>query len=74
MMEGYLWREDQEWMRMAQLAAWTVQPHVKRPVSADQLYRPQSEREEEQQTTYEESKAFFDEMTGAREGVDEWRQ
>lgn len=74
MMEGYLWRDDQEWMRMAQLAAWTVQPHVKRQVTADQLYRPQSEREEKKKTTYEESKAFFEEMTGTGEGVDEWRQ
>lgn len=66
MMEGYLWREDQEWMRLAQLAAWTVQPHVKRPVTADQLYRSQSDREKQQKSSYEESKAFFEEMTGSK--------
>lgn len=63
MMKGYLWREDQEWMRMAQLAAWVIQPHVKRPVTADQLYRAQGDQENQQKATYEESKAFFEEMT-----------
>lgn len=44
MMEGYRLKEDQEWRKIAQLASWTMSPHLKRPIRADQLYRPQQQR------------------------------
>lgn len=37
LVKGYEWRDEQEWNRIAQLAAWTINPHIKRPVTADKL-------------------------------------
>lgn len=37
LVKGYEWRDGQEWNRIAQLAAWTINPHIKRPVTADKL-------------------------------------
>lgn len=37
LVKGYEWRDEQEWQRIAQLAAWTMSPHLKKPISADKL-------------------------------------
>lgn len=61
MIEGYNLREEREWERTAQLAAWIIQPHVKKRITADQLFRRKESEPEEQVPTYEESKSFFEE-------------
>lgn len=60
MIEGYNLREEREWERTAQLAAWIIQPHVKKKVTADQLFKRKG-NVEGKVPTYEESKAFFEE-------------
>jgi hypothetical protein len=37
LVKGYEWRDEQEWQRIAQLAAWTINPHIKRAITADKL-------------------------------------
>ena len=37
MVEGYKWREEREWERTAQLAAWLLSPHTKKKITADKL-------------------------------------
>ena len=37
LVKGYEWRDEQEWQRTAQLAAWTMSPHLKKPIGADKL-------------------------------------
>lgn len=37
LVKGYEWRDEQEWQRIAQLAAWTMSPHLKKPIGADKL-------------------------------------
>lgn len=61
MIEGYNMREEREWERTAQLAAWIMQPHVKRRITAADLYKRKESEPEKRVPTYEESKAFFEE-------------
>ena len=35
--EGYKWRNKREWEQNAQLAAWIISPHTKKPVTAKKL-------------------------------------
>lgn len=37
MIEGYKWREEREWERTAQLAAWIMSPHTKKRITANKL-------------------------------------
>lgn len=39
LVRGYDWRQELEWQRVAQLAAWVMSPHLKRPIGADKLFK-----------------------------------
>lgn len=65
MVEGFKLREELEWRKTAQLAAWIVSPHLKKPVTADKLL---GKNKQKKTTTPEETKARLHDLM-ARMGV-----
>ncbi|MFS1513060.1 phage tail assembly chaperone [Chengkuizengella sp. SCS-71B] len=59
MIKGYELREEQEWRRTAQLAAWVMSPHLKRPITADKLFK---KKQTNQITSPEQSKQVLNEL------------
>ena len=59
LIEGYKFREQREWDKLAQLASWTTAPHLKRPVSAKKLLGKEKKKEK---TTPKESKRLVEEL------------
>lgn len=57
--KGFQMKEEREWQRTAQLAAWIMSPHTKRGVDPKKLYNPKGFKKE---TTPEESKQIVDEL------------
>lgn len=57
--EGYQLRNELEWRKIAQLAAWIVSPHLKKPVTADKLL---GKNKQQKKTTPEESRASLREL------------
>jgi hypothetical protein len=45
LVKGYEWRDEQEWQRIAQLAAWTINPHIKRSITADKLLNKKNKKD-----------------------------
>jgi len=45
MVEGFNEKNDSDWRKLAQLASWIIQPHVKKRIKADDLYVPKGQRE-----------------------------
>jgi hypothetical protein len=37
LVEGYKWRNERDWEKVAQLAAWITAPHLKKPTTARKL-------------------------------------
>lgn len=59
MVDGYKLKDDLEWRKVAQLAAWVTAPHMKRPVTAEKLLKKQAEKKK---TTQEKSKELIAEL------------
>jgi hypothetical protein len=59
MLQGWHWRDKREMQRLATLASWVTAPHLKKPISPEELL---SEKKERQKTTPEESRAVVEEM------------
>lgn len=54
MVEGYNMREEREWERTAQLAAWLLSPHTKRKITADKLLGKDKQKRKTKKVTAEE--------------------
>jgi hypothetical protein len=59
MLEGWHWRDKREMQKLAQLASWTTAPHLKKPISADELLE---DPKKQKKTTPEESQAVVKEI------------
>jgi hypothetical protein len=57
MCEGNKMKEEREWQRTAQLAAWVVQPHVKKQITAEKLLKKPRTQEDAK-----EAKALFEKV------------
>lgn len=60
MIKGFNRKEDMDWRKLSQLAAWNIQPHVKKTITADKLYNPNAK--EQRKTTPEETQEVMEEL------------
>lgn len=44
LIDGYNLKQEDEWYKIAQLAAWIMSPHTKRPISAKKLLGPSTKQ------------------------------
>ncbi|MGM7683741.1 phage tail assembly chaperone [Cytobacillus sp. Hm23] len=56
--KGFEMKEELAWRKQAQLAAWIMSPHLKRPMSADKLLKKKITKK----TTQEKSKKVVNEL------------
>jgi hypothetical protein len=61
LVEGYVWREERQMERMAQLAVWITAPHLKKPWTVEKLLGKKKETEQPK-ITPEDKKKLFEEM------------
>lgn len=59
LVEGYKYRNELEWRKIAQLASWIMAPHLKRPISADKLLGKDKKKK---RTTPEETTRVLDDL------------
>lgn len=59
MVEGFKLRDELEWRKIAQLAAWITSPHLKKPITADRLL---GKNKQKKRTTPEETKAELQQL------------
>lgn len=62
LVKGYDWREEQEWNRIAQLAAWTISPHLKRPISASKLLNRKNKKDTGKVVSFDEKRRELEEL------------
>ena len=59
LVDGYRYRDEIEWRKLAQLASWTIAPHLKKPISANKLL---GKDQKKKKTTAEETAQVMNDL------------
>jgi len=69
LLEGYIWREEKEWKKIAQQSAWIMSMHSKRPITVEKLLKKNKKLKKDEDKISPDEKVILFENLEARLGA-----